>query len=137
MTDCIFCRIVRGDRPAHTVYEDEHSLAFLDIHPLTDGHTLVIPKVHYMTLEDMPIMEVGKLFETVHRVSKAIKEALEAPALTIGINDGRLAGQVVPHLHIHIVPRYPGDGGGTIHSIVRGPIKLSLEEARQRIASVL
>ncbi len=135
--DCIFCKIVRGEIPAHEIYEDAATLAFLDIHPLADGHTMVIPKPHYEKLEDVPVTEAGKIFETVRRVTGAIQKAFNAPASTIGINNGRAAGQVVPHLHIHIVPRFPGDGGGTIHSIIRGPSKRSLGEVQKMIAKAI
>ncbi len=135
--DCIFCQIVRGEREAHRVYENAYSLAFLDIHPLADGHTLVIPKAHYERLEDVPPNEIGKIFEAVRKVTEAVQKAMGAPASTIGINNGRAAGQVVAHLHVHVVPRYPGDSGGTIHSIVRNPSKRTLEEVRQLIAAAL
>lgn len=135
--DCIFCKIVRGEIPAHKIYEDAVTLAFLDIHPLADGHSMVIPKPHYEKLEDVPLTEAGKIFETVRRVTAAIQKAFKAPGATIGINNGRAAGQVVPHLHIHIIPRFPGDGGGTIHSIIRGPSKHSLGEVHKMIAAEL
>ena len=135
--DCLFCKIVRGEIPAQKVYEDASSFAFLDIHPLADGHTMIIPKAHYERLEDMPVAEAGKIFETVRRVTEAVQRALNAPATTIGINNGKAAGQVVPHLHIHIVPRSPGDGGGTIHSILHGSSKHSLVEVQQRIAAAI
>jgi len=135
--ECIFCRIARGEKPAHKLYEDEKTLAFLDIHPLVDGHTLVIPKAHYENLEDVPLNEVGEVFKAVHMVSLAIRRALGAPATTIGINNGRAAGQVVPHLHVHIIPRYPADGGGTIHSIVHSPSKRGLDEVQEMIALAL
>jgi histidine triad (HIT) family protein len=134
---CVFCRIVRGEAPAHVLHEDEHTLAFLDIHPLVEGHTMVIPKAHYETLEDLPPELVGQVFETVRKVSAAMRKALGAQATTIGINNGRAAGQVVPHLHIHIVPRYVGDGGGTIHSIIHRPPQRSLDEVRDLLASAL
>lgn len=135
MSDCIFCQVVRGERPAHKVYEDSETLAFLDIYPMADGHTMVTPKVHAVRLQDLSLELAGKLFQTVQLVAAKIEKALGAPAFTVGLNDGRTAGQVVPHLHIHIVPRYPGDGGGSIHSIIRAPQKRSLDEIRQLIAS--
>ena len=134
---CIFCRIVRGEAPAHVVYEDEHVMAFLDIHPLVEGHTMVVPKGHYETLEAVPHELVGKVFEGVRKVSEAMRRALGAEATTIGINNGRAAGQVVPHLHVHILPRYAGDGGGTIHSILHKPTRKSLEEVQKLLQSSL
>lgn len=134
MNTCIFCRIVRGELSAHKVYEDSETLAFLDIYPMTDGHTLVIPKQHAERLSELPPELVGKLFQTVQRVSAQIVRALGAPALNVGFNDGRAAGQAVPHLHVHIIPRFPGDGGGSIHSIIHTPQKRPLEEIHRLIA---
>jgi histidine triad (HIT) family protein len=134
MVDCVFCKIVRGELPAHTVYEDPDTMAFLDIHPMTDGHTLVIPKFHAERLSQLPPELVGKLFQTVQKVSEQIARALGAPALTIGVNDGRAAGQAVPHLHVHLIPRFPGDGGGSIHSILFTPQQRPLDEMRRLIA---
>ncbi len=133
MTDCLFCKIVRGEISSHKIYEDPDAFAFLDIRPLTDGHCLVIPKKHYEKLEEMPRAEVGKLFEAVGLVAERVQKAMNTTASTIGINNGKLAGQAVPHLHIHIIPRYRGDGGGTIHSVVHSPSKRSLEEVREKI----
>lgn len=135
--DCVFCRIVRKEEGAQTVYEDERTLAFLDSHPLADGHTLVIPKAHYERLEDVPLPEVGAVFQTVHKVSRAVREALDASATTIGIHNGPAAGQVVPHLHVHIIPRRSGDGGGTIHSVIRCATGRDLGTVREALATTL
>lgn len=132
--DCIFCRIARGEAEAQVVFEDGSSIAFLDINPLTEGHTMVVPKAHYQRLEDVPAEEVGSLFRTVHRVASAARDALGAPATTVGINNGEVAGQVVPHVHVHVVPRYAGDGGGTIHTIVRSPGERDLAAVRRILA---
>ena len=128
MSDCLFCKIVRGETSAYKLYEDTASVALLDIYPLTEGHTMVIPKQHYERLADMPPQMAGKLFETVRMVAGKVSTALSVNALTIGINDGKLAGQVIPHLHVHVVPRYPDDEGGSIHSVVRKPPEKKLEE---------
>lgn len=136
-SDCIFCRIVRREAPAHIIYEDEHTLAFLDIYPLTEGHTMVIPAGHYGTLEETPAEEIARVFTTVQRVSEALRRALGAEATTVGINNGRAAGQVVPHLHVHVLPRFSGDGGGTIHSILHRPPRRDLEEVRGLLAAAL
>ncbi|MFQ5794269.1 MAG: HIT family protein [Candidatus Bipolaricaulia bacterium] len=133
---CIFCRIAAGEVNAHRVYEDAETLAFLDIHPLTEGHTMVIPKQHYRKLEEMPVTEAGRLFETVRLVVEKVGQAMGTDSSTIGINNGRLAGQAVPHLHVHIVPRYPGDGGGTIHTIVHHPSSRSLDEVQKKIVAL-
>lgn len=135
--DCTFCKIVRGEIPAQKIYEDDSSFAFLDIHPLADGHTMVIPKAHYEKLEDMPLQKAGKIFEAVRKVTEAVQKALNAPATTIGINNGKAAGQVVPHVHIHIIPRFPSDGGGTIHSILHGASKRGVDEVQKMIAAAV
>jgi len=133
MKDCIFCKIARGEIPSHKVFEDEFSFAFLDIHPLTEGHTMVIPKQHFQTIQEMPPSLAGKIFETVSVLTARIERATSAVATTIGINNGRGAGQVVPHLHVHIVPRYENDGGGNLHSIVQKPTQNSLETVKKKI----
>lgn len=139
MAECIFCRIARGEQGAHIIVEDEHAVAFLDLHPLRDGHTLVIPQAHYQHLQDAPLDEVGALFATVQRVTRAVQEAFDAPASTIGIHNGSVAGQAVPHLHVHIIPRHPGDGGGTLHALMQGGAQqtLDLDDARERILEAL
>jgi histidine triad (HIT) family protein len=117
--DCIFCQIIAGDVPSFTVYEDEHVKAFLDANPLSKGHTLVIPKEHHERLADLPPEEAAPFYEALHRLVPAVQEAVDAPGCNVGINDGAAAGQEVPHSHYHIVPRYEGDGGGAMHSIIR------------------
>ncbi len=105
---CIFCRIAAKEIPAEIVYEDQHSLAFLDIDPLFPGHTLLVPKSHAQTLTDLPLPQVAPLFENAHKLTQAIESALEAEGSFLGINN-RIS-QSVPHLHIHIVPRRKKDG---------------------------
>jgi histidine triad (HIT) family protein len=115
--DCIFCRIVDGDIPARSVYEDDDVLAFLDANPLAPGHTLVIPKAHHRALRDVPAALSAAVFETVHDLVGDVEDAVDADAHTVAVNDGPAAGQEVPHMHVHIVPRFEGDGGGPIHAI--------------------
>lgn len=114
---CPFCRIVAGDLPAEIVYEDDHVLAFLDAQPLARGHTLIIPKTHVERLADLPAPLAGPLFAAVVEVSNTQREQLGAPGFTVGINDGPIAGQAVPHLHIHVVPRWENDGGTSLHGL--------------------
>jgi len=118
MSNCPFCRIAAGELDTQVVYEDEHVLAFLDAHPLADGHTLVIPKSHIERLADLPADLAGPLFAAAAKVSSAQRAVLGAPGVTLGVNDGREAGQGVPHLHIHLVPRYADDGGGNLHTML-------------------
>jgi len=115
--DCIFCRIVAGDIPGRIVAETDHSVAFLDANPLAPGHALVVPKQHYSRLDDIPGDEAANLFGAVHGLTADIEDAVGADAVSIGINDGEAAGQEVPHTHVHLVPRFEGDGGGPFHAI--------------------
>jgi histidine triad (HIT) family protein len=108
--DCVFCKIVAGEIPGATVYEDEHSLAFLDIGPVAEGHVLLIPKEHYVTVADMPAETVGRVLANLPRLARAIRTATGAEALNILQNNGRPAGQVVPHVHFHLIPK-TADGG--------------------------
>lgn len=128
MTDTIFDKMLRGEIPNHTVYEDEHVLAFLDIFPLSKGHTVVIPKVKAETLLDLPQEATGTLFEGVQIVTKKLQEVLHPDGFTIGLNQKEVAGQSVPYIHVHVIPRYDGDGGGSLHSVVKQPGDMKVEE---------
>ena len=116
--DCLFCKIVSGAIPSHKVYEDEFSFAFLDIDPCSSGHTIVIPKKHFERFTDMDTYDAGNLFESVNTVAKAVEVALGVKGSNIGLNNGKVAGQEVPHVHVHIIPRAEGDKGGAIQSVV-------------------
>lgn len=128
---CVFCRIIRGEIPSLKVYEDEKSLAFLDIHPSAPGHTLVIPKAHTARVEDLPENDAAALFGALHRLVGPIQAAVDATASTIGINNGRESGQEVPHVHIHVIPRSRGDRGGIIQGIARAPWRPNEDEMRR------
>ena len=117
--DCPFCGIVNGDIPSRTVYENEDVQAFLDANPLTRWHTLVIPERHHTRVADLPTEDRNAVFRTLGRLSPAVEAAVDADGVTVGMNDGAAAGQEVPHVHGHLVPRFDGDGGGAIHSVVR------------------
>ena len=108
--ECIFCKILAGDLPSHKVYENDAAIAFLDINPLHDGHTLVIPKKHYPDFLHMPKEDFGDFSEALQKVAKAVKQATGADGLNIGINVGQAAGQIVFHAHFHVIPRFEGDG---------------------------
>ncbi len=133
MTDCIFCKIIRKEIPAEIIYENDSALALLDINPKAPGHTMVLAKVHAPTILDLPEKEVEPVFGAVKKVTAMIKEVLRPDGFTIGINHGRYAGQAIDHLHIHILPRYKGDGGTSIHGVVNNPPQESLNEMRQKI----
>jgi len=126
--DCIFCQIVAGDIPSRTVYEDDAVLAFLDANPLAPGHTLVIPKAHHERLNDTPADVASAVLSTVHELVPAVESAVDAPASTVAFNNGEEAGQEVPHVHAHIVPRFAEDGGRPIHALVTDRPDLSDDE---------
>ena len=107
-TACLFCRIVSGELPAATVFEDELSLAFLDHRPLFPGHCLLIPKTHYETLADLPESLTGPLFGNARLLAGAVEQAMQSDGSFVAINNR--VSQSVPHLHIHIVPRRQKDG---------------------------
>jgi histidine triad (HIT) family protein len=110
MADCIFCKIVKGEIPAVKVYEDERVLAFMDINPLNEGHTLVIPKRHAETIFEIDPDDLAAVIKVAQKVANAIQKALNPDGLTIIQLNKKAAGQVVPHLHIHLVPRWENDG---------------------------
>ncbi len=107
-TDCIFCKIIKGELPSTKVYEDEDVLAFLDIKPVNPGHTLVIPKKHFKNVHDMPDEMFAKVAVASKKISDAILK-LGAKGVNIGMNNGEAAGQIVFHAHVHVMPRYGQD----------------------------
>ena len=116
-TDCVFCSIVAGDIPARTVRETDDVLAFLDANPLARGHTLVVPKAHAEHVGDLDDETASSLFAVVSELTPHVQSAVDADAANVGINDGAAAGQEVPHVHVHIIPRFDGDGGAPIHAV--------------------
>jgi histidine triad (HIT) family protein len=106
--NCRFCQIIAGDEPSHVVFEDEHSLAFLDNRPLFPGHSLLVPRDHHETLADLPDELIGPLFESARLLSVAIPTAMRKPGSFVALNN--VVSQSVPHLHVHVVPRKPKDG---------------------------
>ena len=128
MNDCIFCKISNGEIPCHKVYEDVEHLAFLDVKPHTQGHTVIIPKTHVMTVLELNDKKYLSLMLAVKKVMGLIQEKMDPDGFNIGWNHNTAGGQVVPHLHIHVMPRYNGDNGGSMHSIVKNPGKKSVEE---------
>ncbi|MFD6269107.1 HIT family protein [Nocardia asteroides] len=110
MNDCVFCRIVAGAAPATKVYEDDAVCAFLDIRPITRGHTLIIPKRHATELDDLDPDLGATLFRTGHRLARALRRSgLAADGANLILNDGTAAFQTVGHVHLHVVPRKHGD----------------------------
>ena len=110
MAECIFCKIVKGEIPALKVYENDKTLAFLDIAPINAGHTLVITKEHFDAFSDLSDKSAEALILTVKELAPKITKAVGAQAFNIGINNGKTAGQIISHAHIHIIPRFEKDG---------------------------
>jgi histidine triad (HIT) family protein len=108
----IFARIVAGEIPCQRVFENAHVLAFLDIHPLTDGHTLLVPKQPAARLSDLDPATAAELAQAIPVLVRKIMAATGAPGCNVLINDGEAAGQEVPYVHIHLIPRREGDGLG-------------------------
>jgi len=108
--DCIFCKIIKGEIPCSKIYENEKVLAFLDIGPVNKGHTLVIPKQHHETLMDIPDDTLKQITIIVKKVCKAVKQGVNADGISLGMSNYKAAGQVVPHAHFHIMPRFENDG---------------------------
>jgi len=109
-SDCVFCKIVAGELPACKVHEDDDTLAFMDIGPLVKGHALVIPKSHYEHLTAVPAPLLGKVIAVAQRVAAAQISGLGADGVNLHQSNGRVAGQIVPHIHFHVVPRFKNDG---------------------------
>lgn len=110
MNDCIFCKIINGELPSYKVYEDEHTLAFLDINPVNPGHTLVVPKKHFADIEAASEEALIQIIQTVKKVGASLKKNLGTAGYNIQVNNDPTAGQIVPHLHFHLVPRLANDG---------------------------
>lgn len=133
MTECIFCKIVAGEVKGNVVYENESVMAFLDIRPASRGHVMVIPKAHADRLDVLEDGNIGSLFTGVKAVMRLLEKALRPEGMNIGWNHGWAAGQHVNHLHVHIIPRYAGDGGGGIQSLIRSSVKEDLASVASQI----
>lgn len=107
MSECVFCQIMRKEAPASIFYEDEQVVAFLSNRPVNVGHTLVAPKKHYVNIYEIPEQEAAYLFKIVKKVARAVKDATGIEGIRIVQNNGKDAGQVVFHLHVHIIPMKP------------------------------
>ena len=132
--DCVFCQIVDKESPANIVYEDDEKLAFLELNQSAPGHIMVLLKKHGGSILDYDEKELGKLMVGVQRVAKKVKKGMNCDWLTIGIN--HLEKRGVPHLHVHLVPRWENDGGGIIQTIVHNPPKEDREAIAEKIRSV-
>jgi histidine triad (HIT) family protein len=134
--DCIFCKIVQGEIPCSKIYADKHVWDFLDINPFSSGHALVIPIGHYARLDECPDDVLLALVKTLKKVAIAVTKAVKTPAYNILSNNGRPAGQLIEHVHFHIIPRQAGDGVIKFSNPVRYPTA-QLEELAQTIRKLL
>ena len=108
--DCLFCKMADGKIPVTKIYEDQVVLSFLDIGPISDGHTLVISKQHFEKLHDCPAELLGRIFSRIGRIAGAVAKAMNCEGYNVLCNNGKAAGQHIKHLHFHIIPRNTGDG---------------------------
>lgn len=134
--DCLFCRIGAKELEAETIYEDGLNTAFLDIHPRAPGHAVVIPKSHRESILDVPDEELQGLFSAVKKTVSLLSKVLKPDGFTIGINQGKASGQTVAHLHIHAIPRFSNDKGGSIHSVVDNRSAETVHKTAERIRTV-
>ncbi|MFH1029784.1 MAG: HIT family protein [bacterium] len=109
MDNCVFCKIVKGDIPSYKIYEDDIVCAFLDIMPVNKGHILVVPREHFENIFSTPENVLCKIISVIKKITPAILKAVGAEGFNLGVNNGRVAGQIVEHLHFHIIPRFRSD----------------------------
>lgn len=110
MKDCLFCKIIKGEVSANKIYENDKVVVFLDINPVNLGHNLVVSKEHYKDFLSAPDEVLKEMIITMKKIAKAMTGALDLEGFNIEQNNGSVAGQVIPHLHFHIIPRYKDDG---------------------------
>ncbi len=132
--DCIFCKIVNGEIKTRIVLETKNSMAFLDAFPLSKGHTLVIPKNHYEKIQQMTDADNKDLFDTVHKVMKKVDSLTGATLLAV--HDGRGAGQEIPHVHVHLIPRSTNDSASAVHHMFNNRPKMSDSEFDQILSKL-
>ena len=132
MSHCVFCRIVAREIPATVVHEDEHTLAFMDLGQVNPGHVLVAVKAHAENLYALSDGQAGAVLRSAARVARAIRDAFGPEGLSVYQANGKAAGQTVFHYHVHLVPRYEGDGMALTWP-VKNPPREKLEEAAAKI----
>ncbi len=135
MSTCIFCDIIEGKVPCHMFYQDEDCIAILDRYPIDNGHSLIITKKPYEKITDMDTIAVAKLFSKIPKVANAIINATNADAFSIAQNNGKAAKQIIPHVHVHIIPRY--NTTGTLWTKRSIPNDNELDELAQKIKNCL
>ena len=131
MNECVFCKIIKGELNCYRIYESDDVIAFLDINPRAEGHTLIVPKRHVEKLEELNEKELVSLFKAVKEVTSLILSKLNAEGYNLLINTGKVAGQIIPHLHIHILPRRKGDIGIKIPPV----IEVDLQEIHKKLVN--
>ena len=117
-----------GEVPCHKVYEDENVLAFLDVFPHTKGHTVVVPKKHVSSIFDFTSDDRSNFSAGLSAAARRVNEVIKPDGMNIGVNDRPAGGQVVPHVHWHIFPRFENDGGGSVHSIIKTKENIDVAE---------
>ncbi len=139
MEECLFCKIAMGEIPAQKVYEDSEHIAFLDINPRNPGHALVMPKKHYETILEMPDHEVAEIFKVVKKIAVAVKRGMGADGISISQSNERAAGQVIPHVHFHVIPRFLSEGPPGLESMLptKKLTKEIFDETTRRIMASL
>ena len=128
IVDCIFCKIISGQILCHIIHQSKSTISFLDIYPHAEGHTVIIPKIHAEKLEDVPEPILSHILTDIKSTMNLLTRTLQPQGFNIGWNNGTTAGQVIPHLHIHLFPRYENDGGESFHSIIKNPGKRTVDE---------
>jgi len=136
MTDCVFCKIRDGQIPSLKVFEDDRTLAIMDINPVTHGHCLVIPKAHAATLFEAEVEDLQATIAAAQQVARAIREALAPDGLNMLQANGAAAFQSVPHFHLHLIPRWANDGKGFDWKLVPGH-RDQIMKAGERIRALL
>ena len=135
MRNCLFCKLVKNEIPSLQVYEDDETISFMELTPSAPGHVMVILKKHGNNVLEYSQEELGQLMASVQKVVTKIEKALETDSITIGINHKEARG--VPHLHVHLIPRWENDKGGIIQSVVKNPPKESREVIAEKIRKAI
>jgi histidine triad (HIT) family protein len=133
MEECIFCKIVKGEIPCKKVYESEKTLSFLDINPRNKGHVLVIPKTHYLGITDMSDDDATEVMKTIKLVAAAQRDSVKTEGMSLVQSNGRMAGQLVPHVHFHLIPRTEEEKGVGLEGVL--PVKKFEDAELDKIAS--
>lgn len=134
--NCLFCKIAKGDIPSATVYEDRSFRVFMDVNPASRGHCLIVPREHFDNIYDLDGETAGRLFSLATGIARALKKALGCDGINIVSNNGAAAGQTVMHFHLHLIPRFEGDGVGLLWK-PREVSQEELEELRMKIKEAI